>query len=368
MKNKLILNLATLLLIPTALLISTQCRPKTHTKTTSVLILTPETGPASEYAKYSRMGFDLGLASAKEQGLPTLQITYTDSKSNPKEGLSALQQGLVANKPDMVITLLSSVTNAVAPVLADSGIPAIANAVAAPGLAKPEQGLFRVFPTSTEVSSIAASRLNELNARKVAVIYVNDEYGIGCRTTFADKAKEVGLTIVANEPFQAVEKDFRNQWSRLLSLEPDAVFVAGYGPGYVTVLQHLAEREFKGIIMTDFTLTAPPVLKAVSGLPDNCLVVAPKISEEFRERARSAFPEAAYFVNLATAHDSILLMAEAVKLRADKPSDDLKTALRNSVSQRAALGVVQFNEKGDVVVPLEIIELKSVRAGMEQNR
>jgi branched-chain amino acid transport system substrate-binding protein len=337
-------------------------KPTGATSTTPIVVLIPETGPAAEYARYSRMGFDLGVAAAKRQGLPNLELVYADTKSNPKDGLSALQQALVSQKPVLVISLLSSVTKAIAPVMAEQGVPVIANAVAAPGLAKPEQGLFRVFPTSSEVSALACDRLKELGRKRVVIVYVNDEYGLGCRTTFTEKAKEAGLEILASEPFEAVQKDFRTQWERLLALKPDALFVAGYGPGYVAVLQQLTERTFSGTIMTDFTLTAPPVLKAVSGLSEETLVVAPKISNAFRSEAKRTFRDAAYFVNVATAHDAILLAAEAAQLVREGKAKNILEALKTASNANAALGTVSFNANGDVVVPMEIVTLKALQA------
>jgi len=336
-------------------------KPSTEPAITRVLVLIPETGPAAEYARYSKMGFELGIQAVNEQKLRQLKITYADTKSNPKDGLSALQYALSVEKPDIVISLLSSVTKAVAPVLAEQRIPVIANAVAAPGLAKPEQGLFRVFPTSSEVSALACARLKGLNSHGVVVVYVNDEYGLGCRTTFSEHAKQLGLEILAAEPFEAVQKDFRTQWERLLALNPDAIFVAGYGPGYATVLQQLAERRFDKTIVTDFTLTAPSVIKAVQGLPDGTLVISPKVPREFISRSRRSFSDAAYFVNIATAHDAILLAAEASKLVSDGKSKNLIDALRVASNTQAALEKVSFNDKGDVIVPMEIITLKSLR-------
>ena len=219
-------------------------------KPTHVVVLIPETGPAAEYAKYSRMGFDLGIASAKAQGLAVPELIYADTRSNPKDALSALQQSLAVSSPSLVISLLSSVTKAIAPVAAEQGIPVIANAVAAPGLANPSQGLYRVFPTSDEVSALASSRLVELGAKNAIVVYVNDEYGIGCRQTFAEQASLSGLEVLASEPFEVVQKDFRNQWERLLEQNPDALFIAGYGPGYAAVLQQLAERSYTCLLYT----------------------------------------------------------------------------------------------------------------------
>lgn len=336
-------------------------KPAPSPSATPVIVLIPETGPAAEYARYSRMGFDLGAANAQKQGLPSLRLVYADTKSNPKDGLSALQQALVSKKPALVISLLSSVTKAVAPVLAEQDVPVIANAVAAPGLAKPDQGLFRVFPTSREVSAIACARLGDLNAKRVIVVYVNDEYGLGCRTTFAEEAKKVNLQILASEPFEAVQKDFRTQWERLLALNPNAVFVSGYGPGYVSVLQQLSEKAFSGTIITDFTLTAPPVFKAVTGLPGETLVIAPKISDVFRSEAKRVFHDASYFVNVATAHDAILLAAEAAKLVKEGKSVNMTEGLKVASNANAALGKVSFNGDGDVVVPMEIVSLKAIR-------
>lgn len=324
-----------------------------------MLVLIPLTGPAAEYASYSKMGFDLGIQRATAEGV-SVKVKFVDTKSNPKEATTALQQELLVSRPDVVVPMLSSVTKAVDPILQQNKLLSIANAVAAPGLANPAEARFRMFPTSETVSELAAKAAKDAGAKTALIVYVNDEYGLGCLTTFKAKAAEASLQLVADEPFTAIEKDFRTQWNRLLALKPESVFVAGYGPGYVAVLQQLVETGYSGVIITDFTLTAPPVFKAVSGVKEGTLIVAPDTRPEFEQEVLKAFPDAGYFVNIGTAYDSIIALANAHRTSKDEKQPIAQTLGKVHV-EKGAFGPVQFASKGDQIIPLSIYVVKDGR-------
>jgi branched-chain amino acid transport system substrate-binding protein len=322
----------------------------------NLVVLIPLTGPAAEYSRFSKMGFDLGIQKATAEGL-SVKVKFVDTKSNPGEATTALQQELLLSRPDAVIPMLSSVTKAVDPILRQNGLLSIANAVAAPGLANPAEARFRMFPTSETVSEFAAKAAKDAGAKTALIVYVNDEYGLGCLTTFKAKASEASLQLLAGEPFSAVEKDFRTQWSRLLALKPDSVFVAGYGPGYVAVLQQLAETRYAGVIVTDFTLTAPPVFNAVSGVREGTLIIAPDTKPEFEREVLKAFPDAGYFVNIGTAYDAILGIAVAHHT-SQQNQQPIAQVLGKIEVKNGAFGSVRFDGNGDQVIPLSVYVVK----------
>lgn len=339
-------------LLCTASIFVSGCSKQQPPADLNVLVLIPLTGPAAEYARYSKMGFDLGIQKATADGL-SVKVKFVDTKSNPKEATTALQQELLGTRPDAVVPMLSSVTKAVDPILRQNNLLSIANAVAAPGLANPTESRFRMFPTSETVSELAAKAAKDAGAKTTLIVYVNDEYGLGCLTTFKAKAAEASLQLVADEPFTAIEKDFRTQWNRLLALKPDSVFVAGYGPGYVAVLQQLAESRYSGVIITDFTLTAPPVFKAVSGVKEGTLIVAPDTRGEFEQEVLKSFPDAGYFVNIGTAYDAIIALANARRVSQSEKQPVTQTLGKVNVGQ-GAFGPVRFASNGDQIIPLSV--------------
>lgn len=339
------------------------CEKPNAEKPKTILILTPETGPASEFARYSRMGFELAVAEMEENALQngSLKVVYADSKSNPRDGLAALNQKLLTDKPAVIISQLSSVTSAIKQRALREGIPVIANAVAAPRVADPSKGIFRVFPTSTQVSHIAASTLSEMEAESVAIVYVNDEYGVGSLNTFEEAVKGKDLQLLHSEAYQIVERDFRIQWARILQLDPEAVFVVGYGPGYIAVLQQLAESDYSGIIMTDFTLTAPPVYKTTNALPGNTLVLSPIILDSFKKMVEGSFSDPAYYINIASAYDSVKMAISAIE-KSDSKDVSVTDAMEEAIINHGSFGDgLAFDQNGDLKITLEVNTLDNIR-------
>jgi branched-chain amino acid transport system substrate-binding protein len=331
------------------------CAPKPVLKEMDVLVLTPLTGPAAEYARYSQMGFDLAERDIRSNVSVKVNVRYVDTKSNPKEAVSALNQALLMKRPDAVISLLSSVLKAVGPILEQQKIPVIANAVAAPGVAKPESGLFRVFPTADAVARTAIELAVKNGVKTIAVVYVNDEYGAGSKESLITSSAKHNVNIVVAEPFMPIEKDFRNQWKRIVSMNPDCIFIAGYGPGYVAVLQQLGEQAYKGTVITDFTLTAPSVLKATGGVKEGAFVIAPAIDLGFEKKALAIYPDAAYFVNVSTAYDSLRILAAAGQGESSIP---LAQRIASVHCEDGAFGVLTIAASGDEKVPLAVFEVK----------
>lgn len=337
-------------------LLLTGCSQKAAKRDMDVLVLIPLTGPAAEYAKYSQMGFSLAERDIIPVGGASIKVRYVDTRSDPKEAVTALNQALLVKRPDAVIALMSTILKAVGPVLEQQHIPVIANAVAAPNVARPDQGLFRVFPTADVVARTAVDLASKNNCKTIALVYVNDEYGAGTRESLAASAEKQGIQVSSAEPFAPVERDFRNQWKRILANNPDCVFVAGYGPGYSAVLQQLGEQAYQGTVVTDFTLSAPHVLKATGGVKDGTFVIGPAIRPEFRDKALAAFPNAAYFVNVATAYDALRLLGAA---GADDNSVPLATRISRVNLQDGAFGSLRLAASGDEEIPMTVYKVQN---------
>lgn len=352
--NKTVSSVVALLVAAT--IFGAACSRQHDANTLNVLVLTPLTGPAAQYARYSKMGFDLAERDINAAGTFRINVKYVDSMSNPKDAMSALNQELLRQSPDAAIVQLSSVIKAVAPVFIQKKIPIIANAVAAPNVADPSKGVFRVFPTSDDVARIAIDIALKNGLKTIAVVFLNDEYGIGSRESIAKYAAQNGVRVIAEEPFTSLEKDFRTQWKRILEKEPASVFVAGYGPGYSAVLQQLAEQKYAGAVITDFTLTAPSVFQATGGVKEGTYVIAPDVSTEFQKTALAAYPDAAYFINVASAYDALQLLSQAS--RSAGASKSLTSQIAVASIEHGAVGKLKMAITGDAVIPMTYFRVK----------
>ena len=68
----------------------------------------------------------------------------------------------------------------------------------------------------------------DLGFKKVAVLYLNTDWGRASQKIFVDAAKADGVAVVAAEGYQPDEKDFRSTLVRVRDAQPDAIVLISY--------------------------------------------------------------------------------------------------------------------------------------------
>src|SRR4051812_30300454 len=120
MKRKhLVLGIAAALAILAGVLIFANRRTTSH-PSFKVGMLLPQTGPGASFADYLKKGADLAVGDINAREPRAIELVYGDSKNEPREGVTVFRQMVLTEKPPVVITALSSVTKAVAPLAKDN--------------------------------------------------------------------------------------------------------------------------------------------------------------------------------------------------------------------------------------------------------
>ena len=320
-----------------------------------VAVFAPLTGPAASGGIATKEGFDLALDALQKSGA-RLVLEYVDTKTSPKVAITAFEQTLALNKPDAVILELSSVTRAIRPLLSGR-VFALATAVAAPDIADPENNLIRFFPNSKGVATVAANAAFSRGLQNCVVVHVNDDYGKESARVFSDRYRAVGGEVLVTEAFGLLERDFRGQAAKLIDKTPDCVWVTGYGPGYLTVLNQLRETGYQGTILTDWSITAPDYFSSVKD-KDRILVVSPLVLDNLTNEYYSRFQKKGFMVNVAYAYDSLMLLKQAFDA-SDGTPHGITDAIVAKGSFKGVAGSSTILPNGDIVASYGLFEVKN---------
>ncbi len=88
---------------------------------------------------------------------------------------------------------------------------------------------FRVNANDTAQGQIDAKFLvDELGAKKIAVVYNDTEYGIGLKNEIARALDELGAEVVAKIQVKEGQETYTDEVKRIREAAPDAIFYAGY--------------------------------------------------------------------------------------------------------------------------------------------
>ena len=192
----------------------------------------PLSGEAATYGKSARQGIEIGLDLARklDPKSPKIVVAYEDTQADPKLGVAAFQKLANIEKVKVVIgDMASSVTLAVAPVAEKDKVVLISPASSAPKITEAGDYIFRTaYSDVYEGKVLARYAVSELKLKSLAVLYINNDYGIGFKDEFEKTVKSLGSKIVSQESFAQGATDFRTQLTKIKAASPEGIVVLGY--------------------------------------------------------------------------------------------------------------------------------------------
>lgn len=113
--------------------------------------------------------------------------------------------------------------------------------------------VFRLVPSDNYQGEVLARMVLKAGIKKVAVTYVNNDYGVGIGTTFMKAYKADGGTVTASAKHEEKKNSYRSELATLTAGSPEALVVIAYAgdSGGVIVKQAIEGGLFKRFIGTD---------------------------------------------------------------------------------------------------------------------
>jgi branched-chain amino acid transport system substrate-binding protein len=164
-----------------------------------------------------------------EKGGPQIQVIFEDDQLHPATGVAALRKLIDVDHVSAVIGAQgSSVTLAMAPVAEASKVVLISGASGAPKISQAGDYVFRTCPSDLLEGAIMAEfYLEHLAGKRIAVVYINNDYGQGLRKAFIDRLGPSAPPIL-DLAYKQGDVDFRTQLTRIRQERTGVVYVIGY--------------------------------------------------------------------------------------------------------------------------------------------
>jgi len=172
-----------------------------------------------------------------------IDVIFEDEKCDAQAGVSAATKLLNVDKITALIgPACSGVTLAVTPLAEPKKVPLISPASTASTVTDAGDYVFRFVPADTYQGKFGAEYLfNNLNKRKAAILFVNNDYGVGLKDEFVDNFKRLGGTVVTAEGFAQDNYDLSAQLTKIKNSNPDVLYFVSYTeasiPGLVKAKQ-----------------------------------------------------------------------------------------------------------------------------------
>lgn len=208
--------------------------PPADTSPIIIGVVAPMTGDLGDFGTQVTRGIGMAMEEINAKGGingRTLEMRVCDDQCNPQQA-AACAQKMVNDKEVFAVLghICSSATLAGGPIYDAAGLTVMTVNSSNPKIT--EQGwkhMFRSTPTDTQQGAAMANfAVNTLGAKKIAMIYSNDDYGMGLAESAKGEIEKLGAEIVAEETFiTGQDKDFSAQLTKISQAKPDVLFDMG---------------------------------------------------------------------------------------------------------------------------------------------
>lgn len=185
-------------------------------------VLVPVTGFLALEGTSQRNGALMALKTAPALAIAEVQDTGTA----PETAVSAFEKALSGKDavPAVVAPMLGTQMLALMPLAAERKLPLLTVSGTAQITEQGNPYVFRFFPGDAVVKTAHARYVvEELKARRPAVIYQTTAYGQSGRQYLAEAFQKLGATVVYEEGVAATAKDLKPVIAKALEAKPDAL-------------------------------------------------------------------------------------------------------------------------------------------------
>ena len=196
------------------------------------------TGDVAWWSLELKKGFDLAL---EEEYVNKVEVIYEDNEFKANKAVSIFNKFLQVDKVDAIVTCFSPITEALSPLAERSHVPLIATCTSSTNITRDKQWAFRDYFTQKEQCTPLAEYVHELGFRKGVYMVINDDYGIDAINQFKDRFEKLGGEILSGEVFSQLSRSSRNEVVKVLSYNPDFIFVVARDQALITLCNQIRE-------------------------------------------------------------------------------------------------------------------------------
>jgi branched-chain amino acid transport system substrate-binding protein len=367
-------------------------------------------GPLAPVAKPIVDSANLALthinANGGIKGCP-VELSVRDSQGQPNIGVDAAKYLVDV---DRVSALTGGLASGVSlPVLVSvavpSGIPFVAccsTAATFTQLAEEGKtnGLFFHLMAMVKTQAYAAAKsATDRGFKKIAVIYINGDFGVGLTKYFPAAVEKLGGTVTAMVPYNENQTSYRAEINKALEGKPDLLYLAAYPQDGATITREWLSFGGTSNLLLHNALRNVDYLKAVGTENlqsafgyDNAPAEGPSTA-----LFRKVFAETYGFppdgAGILPQYDAMMVLALAMNIAPDRSGTAIRDSIRRihaaggtdvgtgpegyaqalalikegkPIKYIGATGPIEFDQFGDVAGPMLIWSVKGDKVEVQQ--
>jgi ABC-type branched-subunit amino acid transport system substrate-binding protein len=321
--------------------------------------VTPLSGKLQVYGEGFQKAMNLALEEVNAEGGingKPMEIVFEDNASTAQGSVSAIQKLITVHKLPVIFgPAASSNFLAVCPIAQNSQTVLIGAESAAADITNCGSYVFRVFPSDQLQGKGVAELAGELGYGKVALTYVNNDWGVGLAEVFKENFKAAGGKIVDEFAHDEGKADYRAEIMRLKKADAPAVVNLTYIKEGGTMLKQAYESKFDTQWLMGSASKSPKLVELAGKAAEGVIGTYPTFSQDtpeykaYKKSWELKYPGQKLPIFGEYNYDMVKLTAKALRMAEDYDADAIRKALHKaSEGFTGVTGDKTFDENGDV--------------------
>src|SRR5688572_7385453 len=197
------------------------------------------TGPAGAYGQAGAKAVEMAFRDFNDAGGVNGCKLVTDTRDSQSQGTVAVDQATqlvnIKKVPVIIGGIISSVSIPIlTSVTAPAGVVQVSPASSSPTLTalaregKTNGVFFRTITSDALQGTAAAKYAIDQGLKKLAVIHVNNDFGVNMVREFAAAYEKLGGTITSTTPYNEKQSSYASEASAAMAGEPEALYLVSY--------------------------------------------------------------------------------------------------------------------------------------------
>ncbi len=351
---------------------------KEEKKEIKIGVISSLTGTVAPYGERAWEGIQLATDEINQAGGikdRTIKLILEDDKSSLNDAVFAFKKLINIHKVPVILGPVgSSQAMACAPIANEKKVVEFSPAAATPLFTNTGDYTFRNRASAAlEVEVMADIAYKNLGLRKVAILYINNDVGVGFYPVFKRSFEFNGGKIIGVESFEQGSTDMRSQLIKIRFLNPDGIYLIGHVTESGYALKQAKELGIKTRFIGHLALEGPDLFKIAGDAAEGVVYTAtgydphstdPKV-QEFEKKYKSMCNKDGD-VFAATAYDAVYILKRAIE-EGGYNAEGIKNALYKIKNFPGVTGSTTFDKNGDVIKSIMVKMIKNQKFIVVQN-
>jgi branched-chain amino acid transport system substrate-binding protein len=246
----------------------------------------PLTGQYAQYGAQWKKGFDLALdeinAGGGIAGRP-LKYVFEDSQSDPRQTVNIARKFVADEKIVVEVGDFSSAASmAASPIYQAAGMVQFGFTNSHPKFTDGGDFIWSNAVNQADEMPLLADFLRDLGLKRVAILYINSDWGRTAKDILVEAIKARGGEAVGAEGYLADEKDFRSAIVRIRDSNPDGIALVSYYPDGAQITRQIKNAGLKQTLVAGGSVYSPKFIELGGDAVNGVLTTVPFFPDDPR--------------------------------------------------------------------------------------